>query len=162
MVRSFIQRGAQIGIEDHNINLSDPFIFYHNKVKQLDIHIRFQSEQFLDWFFNQGNSPYENEKYGPEVFVKYLQKYYVFPEELSEITVVPKKINLYGYWDNSLIAINHFTLINGSYRMNNSDSQLYLAVDGTEWYLEYSLNNSNHRISIMQDNRLPFFKKSFW
>lgn len=159
-IRSFLHRGAGSGVEDRHIDKNEPIAFYNKKTKQLDIHVRFQSEAFLDWFFNKTFT--QHKTFEPEQFVGYLRKYYVFPEKISEITLVPKKIFLYGYWDNTQIVENHFTLIENSYRMDPPHSQLKLVIHEGDWYLEYKEQNVGNRIFLTHEKEPINFEQDFW
>ncbi len=160
-IRSFVHRGAEIGLEDQHIDMSNLAVDYNRKEKILDIHIRFQSRPFSDWFYDF-DSPFTYNPVGPDDFIEYVRKYFVFPEQLSSVTIVPKQITLYGYWDDTLIVINHFVLLDGKYKLNKSDIPLRINVQDWKWYLDYTNNQIHGQIFLIENKVISSFEKGFW
>ncbi|QMV42387.1 hypothetical protein [Cohnella cholangitidis] len=102
-VRDFIHRGGNAYIDEDFLNMSEKIVHYRRSGKILELHARFQSHPFLEWFLGK-TAHLTNEPLGPDDFISYVRRYYIFPEGLSSVTVVPKQIVLYGYWDNTLIV----------------------------------------------------------
>jgi hypothetical protein len=75
---------------------------------------------------------------------------------------VPKRITLYGYWDGTLIAENHFVRINGKYEMEKPATDLRLVVQDKKWYLEYPSKQGHNRIFLIENDVTSSFNKSFW
>ncbi len=161
-VQAFIHRGAGTGVEKANIDMSKPFVFYHRSSRHLEVHIHFQSDHFIYWFFHK-DPVYENlAPPAPESLVKYLRMYFVFPEQMSSVTLIPKQITLYGYWNDTLVVKNQFTLSDGNYKMVPPDQPLNVIVQDGNWYLEYTINSSSHRIFITYEKSSPNFKRNSW
>ncbi|WEK54362.1 MAG: hypothetical protein P0Y55_17790 [Candidatus Cohnella colombiensis] len=160
-IQSFVQRGAGIGLEYQHIDMSNLAVDYHRKGRILDIHVRFQSHHFSEWFYDF-DSPFTDEPVGPDDFIEYVRRYFVFPEQLSSVTIVPKQITLYGYWDGTLIAINHFVLLDGKYKLDKFDIPLRIIVQDWKWYLEYTNNQIHGQIFLIENKVISSFDKSFW
>jgi hypothetical protein len=155
-IRSFVHRGAGSYVQHEFIDMTRLNTKYQRREKNLDIHIHFQSRPFSKWFYNY------NPPLGPEDFIEYVKRFYVFPEHLAEVTVVPKKIILYGYWNDTLIAKNHFELQDGKYKLEKSDIPLRVIVQDWKWYLVYTTNQTQKQIFLIENEVTPSFDKSFW
>lgn len=156
-IYSFIRSGAGFGIEDEYMGYRS---VYNKETKKLELEIHFHSKRLMSEF-TEPDSPIDREDYSPERFVTYLRDYYIFPEALSKVTVVPKEIILYGYWDDTLIAENHFTLTNGTYRLSDSSPLRLMVADGL-WSLEYTIHHQDHRMDLIQFKKNVFYKETFW
>jgi hypothetical protein len=156
IIRSFVHRGAGSYVQSEFIDMTRLNVKYQRREKNLDVHIHFQSRPFSDWFFNYAPP------LGPDDFIKYVERFYVFPEQLAEVTVVPKKITLYGYWDDTLIVKNHFVLLDGKYKLEKSDIPLRVTVQDGYWYLAYTNNQILKKIFLHENKGTPSFDRSFW
>lgn len=161
VIRSFLQWGPGNGIQSDHVDLAKLSTAYRWSDKSLNIRFSFKSARLAEWFYDF-DSPFTEDPIGPDDFIEYVRKYFVFPENLSSVTLVPKKVTLYGYWDDTLIVINHFIRSNGSYKLEQSDIPLRVVVQDRRWYLEYMNTETRERIFLVENDVVPSFEGSFW
>lgn len=173
MIHAYLHRGAGGHIHDRYLNTWRlPSVVYHKRDKQLDIHIRFRSEPYNEWFFEENANaknragyidPHASEIFTPDLFVTQLREYYTCVSALPEVTTVPRTIWIYGYYDDKLVALNRYAWRNGEYCFVGSVYALSLIVQGEKWYLKVDAPMAEPEvIAIGESNRAWLKNIPFW
>lgn len=138
------------------IDTSIELVRYNSAKKILDVNIKVIPEVFMEKQLNMEEVSESDDRFANYFMNNIYIAYIDLLTDLSNETIVPKIINVFGYWGDTQIMQIHYTRVNKKYKLHEPYPEIALIGLNDCWYLQYPFEGKKNMILIREINGLDF------